>query len=99
MQWIMGRGLKLCLIAIYIEYYSEVDSLQWNIESTSELDYERANTPTSPNCPHSELIYNDDIVYRGWIIFGFIIVHKGILVIFQGFTEDNEQGLCFRLID
>ena len=81
MQWIMGRRLKLCLIAIYIEYQSEVDSLSWNVESTSKLDYERVNTLTGPNFPHFELIYHDDTVYRGWIIFGFIVVHKGILVI------------------
>nr|CAN75281.1 hypothetical protein VITISV_007972 [Vitis vinifera] len=37
---------------------------KWNIESTAELDLERANIPTSPNGPHFELIYHDDTVYE-----------------------------------
>ena len=80
MQWIMGHGLKLCLIAIYIEYQSEVDSLWWNIESTSELDYEGANTPMGPSGPYSKLIYLVGMDYEGQISSRFTFVHKGVLV-------------------
>ena len=73
-------NLKLCLV-IYIGYWSAVDSLQWNVESTSELDSKGANTLMVPRDPCSELIYHDDTIYESWIDSKFILVHKGVLVI------------------
>ena len=81
MQWIIGHGFELRLIVIYIGYWSGVDSLQWNVESTLELYYERASIPMGPNGPRLELIYHDDMVYEDWIGFRFILMHKNILVI------------------
>ena len=81
MQCIVGYGLKLHLVVIYIGYWSAVDSLQWNVESISELDFEEANTPMGPNGPNTKLIYRDDRVYDGWIDSKFIHVHKSVLVI------------------
>ena len=52
-----------------------------------------------PNGAHSELIYHDGTVYEGWIGSRFIIVHKVILVISQGYIGDNEQSIWFELID
>ena len=34
-----------------------------------------------PSDPCFELIYHNDMVYEGWIDFGFTLVHKGVLVI------------------
>ena len=34
-----------------------------------------------PNGSHSELIYHDNTIYKGWIDSKFIIVHKGVMVI------------------
>ena len=39
------------------------------------------------------------MVYEGWIGSRFIIVHKVILVISQGYIGDNEQSIWFELID
>ena len=58
MRWIVGYKLKLCLVIIYIGYWSVVNSLLWNVESTLELDYERTSTPMGPNGSHSEFIYH-----------------------------------------
>ena len=99
MQWIVGHRLELCFIFIYIGYQSVVDSLQWNVESTSKLDFEGASTPMGPSSPHYELIYHDDTFYEGYINSRFILVHKGILVITYDCTRDNEQGLWIELID
>ena len=52
-----------------------------------------------PNGPHSKLIYYDGTVYEDWIGSRFILVHKGVLVIMQGCTRNNKQGLRFGLID
>ena len=49
--------LKLCHVVICIWYWSAIDSLWWDVESTSELDYEGANTPMGPNGAHFELRY------------------------------------------
>ena len=49
--------------------------------------------------PHFELIYNDDMIYEGWISFRFNLVHKSVLVIMQGCTWDSEQGMWIGLID
>ena len=38
-------------------------------------------------------LYHDDMVYEGWIYSRFILMHKSILIITQGCTWDNEQGL------
>ena len=54
------------------------------------MDYEGANTPMGLNGPHSELIYHDDTVYEGLIGVMFIFVHKGILVITQGYIGDSQ---------
>ena len=43
--------------------------------------------------PCFELIYYDGMTYEDWIDSRFILVHKGVLVILQGYTRDNEQGL------
>ena len=49
--------------------------------------------------PHSNLIYHDDTIYEGLIDSRFILVHKCVLVITQGYIGDNEQGLYIGLID
>ena len=38
-----------------------------------------------------ELIYHNDTVYKGWICFGFTLMHKGVLVITKGCTGDSEH--------
>ena len=72
---------KLHLTIIYMGYQSVVDSLQWNVESTSKLDYESVNTPMDLNGPYSKIIYHDSMVFQGWIGSKFTLLHKGILVI------------------
>ena len=99
MQWIVGHKLELYLIVIYIGYWTAVDSLQWNVESTSKVDFKGASTPMGPNGLCTNLIYHDDMVYEGQIDSKFILVHNGILVIMQGCIGDNEQGLLIGLID
>ena len=78
MQWIVGHEPELHLVVIYIWYWSRVDSLQWNVESTLELDYEEAITLMGPSGPHSELICHDNTFYEGWIDSRFILVHRSI---------------------
>ena len=34
-----------------------------------------------PNGPYFELIYYDDMIYKGWIGSKFILMHKRVLVI------------------
>ena len=51
------------------------------------------------NGPHFELIYQDDMIYRGWISSRFTHMHKGILVIMQCCIRDSEQGIWIELID
>ena len=99
MQWIVGHRLELRLVVIYIRYWSAIDSLQWNVESTLELDYEGANTPIDPNGPCFELTNHDNKVYEGQIGSRIILMHKSVLVITQSCTRDNEQGLQIELID
>ena len=81
MQWIIGHRPKFCLLVIYIGYWSAVDSLEWNVESTLELYYKGASTFIGPSGPYSKLIYHNDTIYEGWIDSTFIIVNKDILVI------------------
>ena len=88
-----------CLIIIYIGYLSSVDSLQWDVESTLELDYERTGISMGPSGPYFELIYLVGTDYEGQIDFRFTFVHKGVLVITQGCIEVNEQGIWIGLID
>ena len=78
MQQIIGHRLEFCLIVIYIGYQSTIDSLQWNVESTLELDSKGANTPMGPNGPHSKLKYLVGMGYEGQNDSRFTIVHKGI---------------------
>ena len=52
-----------------------------------------------PSGPRSEFIYHDDMFYEGWIGSRFILAHKGVLVITQGYIGNNEQGLWIGLID
>ena len=99
MQWIISHRLKLCLVVIYIRYWSAIDSLQWNVASTLELDYEGASTLIDPNGPYFELIYHDSTVYEGQIGSRFFLMHKSVLVITQSCIGDNEQGLQIELID
>ena len=54
-----------CLVVIYIGYYSSVDSLQRDVESTLELDYERVSIPMGPSGSHFELIYLVGTGYEG----------------------------------
>ena len=63
------------------------------------MDFEGGNNPMGPSGPHSKPIYHDDMVYEGWIGSRFILMHKGVLVIMQGCTRNNKQGLRFGLID
>ena len=65
MQWIVGHEPELCLIVINIRYQSIVDSLQQNVRSTLELDFQGANTPMGLNGLYFELVYDDGIVYEG----------------------------------
>ena len=46
-----------------------------------------------PSDTRSKLVYHNDTFYEGWIDSGFILVHKGLLIIKQGCTRDNEEGL------
>ena len=69
------------LVVIYIGYWSAIDSLQWDIESILEFDFEGTSTFMGPNVPRCELIFLDGIDYKGLISFQFTFVHKGILVI------------------
>ena len=70
-----------CLVVLYIGYWSSFDSLQWDIESTLELDFEGLSISMGPSGPHSELIYLVGMSYEGWIGFRFTFVQKGVLVI------------------
>ena len=63
-----------------IGYWSSVDSLLWDVESTLELDFEGASIPMGPNGPHSKLIYLVDMGYEGRIGSRFTFVHKSVLV-------------------
>ena len=40
-----------------------------------------------------ELIYLDDIVYKGWISYRFTYVHKSVLISTQGYIGISEQYL------
>ena len=88
-----------CLVVIYIGYWSLVDSLQWDIKSTLELEYEGTNIPTSHSGPHSMLIYLVDTDYEVWIGFRFTLAHKDILVNMQGCLGDSKQDLQIEIID
>ena len=99
MQWIVGHKPKLCFIVIYIKYQSAIDFLQWNVKSTSKLNYEGFSTPMGPNGPRFKLIYHDGMVYEVWIGFKFTIAHKGILVNIQGCIGDSKQDLQVEIID
>ena len=70
-----------CIVIIYIRYWSSVDFLQWDIESNSKLDYERADTPMGPNGLHFELICLVVIGYDGWIDSKFTFMYKSVLLI------------------
>ena len=43
-----------------------------------------------PSGSHSELIYFVGMGYEGWISSKFTFVHKGILIIMQGYTMVSE---------
>ena len=89
MQWIVGHGPEFCLVVIYIRYWSVVDSLQWNVESNLELDFEGVSTFMSFSGLDSKLIYYDDTIYESWIDSRFTLLHKGVLVITQGCTRHS----------
>ena len=88
-----------CLVVIYIRYWSSIDSLQWDVESTLELDFEGASIPIGPSGSHFELIYIVGMGYEGRIGFRFTFVHKGVLVITQYCIGVSEQSLWIELID
>ena len=90
---------KLCLIVIYIRYWSVIDSLQQNVELTLEFDSKGVSTLMGPSGPYFELIYHDDMVYDGWISSRFIFLDKSVLVITQGCIWENEQSFQIGLID
>ena len=69
------------------------DSLLWDIESTSELDFERATTSLDCNGPCSEFIYLVGTNYKGHIGSKLTFVYKGVLVTTQDCTRISEQGL------
>ena len=48
----------------------------------------------SPSGPCSELIYLVDMGYEGRTSSWFPFMHKGILIIMQGYTRVIEEGLC-----
>ena len=88
-----------CLIIIYIGYWSVVNSLQWDVESILEFDYEGASTPMGSSSPQSKLLFLDGTVYEGWMGFQFTFVHKDILVIMLGCTGISEWHIQIELID
>ena len=49
--------------------------------------------------PHSKLIYLIGMGCEGQIGSRFTFVHKGVLVIMQGYIGVSEQGLWIGLID
>ena len=59
-------------------------------DNTTLLDYEEANTSMGLSNPRSKLIYHDDTIFKSWIDYLFIHVHKSVLVIMQGCTRDSE---------
>lgn len=63
------------------------------------MDYEGANIPIGPSGPRYELIYLVGMGNEGWIDSRFNSMHKGILVIMQGYVGVSEQGLWIRIID
>ena len=79
MQQMVNHRPKLHLVVIYRGHWSAIDYLQWNVESTLELDYERASTPMGSNGPRFELICHDDMVFEGWISSRSILVYKAIM--------------------
>ena len=82
MQWIVGHGLEHLVSCRNIHrVLSVVDSLQWDVESISEFDFEEFNTLMDLSSPQSELIFLDGMVYEGWMGFQFTFVHMGVLVI------------------
>ncbi|RVW60971.1 hypothetical protein CK203_051346 [Vitis vinifera] len=89
MYWIVSYIPDLHPIVIYIRYWSAVGSLEWNVKSTSKLDSKGANTSMGLSGPRSKLTYHNGTVYK--IGSRFILLHKGILVISQGYTWNNEQ--------
>ena len=52
-----------------------------------------------PSSLHSELIYLVGMGYENRIGFRFTFVHKGVLVITQGYIGVSKQGLQIGLID
>ena len=69
-----------------------------DVESTSELDFERANIPMGPSSPPSKLIYLVGMGYEGRIDSKFTFVHMDVLIITQGCTRVSEQDLWIRVI-
>ena len=49
--------------------------------------------PMGPSGPLSKLVYLVGTSYEGRIDSRFIFVHKGVLVITQGYIKVSEQGL------
>ena len=94
MLWVVDYRPELHLVIIYIGYQSAINSLQQDIESTSKLDYEGANTPMGPNGSRSKLIYHDDTVYEIGLALGSFLYIR----VFR-LHRDGEQGLWIWLID
>ena len=82
--WHMGKTLKWSYNPYKLGYY------WWGLVEI---------TPMGPSVPYYELIYLVVINYEWRIGFKFNFVHNDILVIMQGCTRVNEQGLWIGLID
>ena len=66
MQWIIGHRPEHVVSRCYLyRYWSLVDSLYWDVESTLELDFKEANTPMGHSGPYSWLIYLIGTDYEG----------------------------------
>ena len=52
-----------------------------------------------PSSPSFELVYLVGMGFEGRIGSRFTFVHKGVLVIMQGYTGGSEQDLWIGLID
>ena len=101
MQWRTSHGPEHIMSHYYLHKILEFSWFsEWDVESTSELDFEGNSTSMGPSGPRFELIYLIGMSYEGdQIDFRFTFLHKGLLVIMQGCTRVSEQGLWIGLID
>ena len=72
---------ELGVSLLFTQDTREIDSLQCDVESTLELDYEGTNIPIGLSGPYFELVYLVGMGYEGQTDFKFTFVHKNILII------------------